>query len=244
MEKQDKEPGTSPSQTTNTRVGVRRWLSKQIVSTLTVAALLFISAGRLDWVWGWVQVALYVVVVTAQALLLIPSKPELIAERSGYQKGSKTWDVAIAGLAAAILPMITWVLAGLDLRGGWSPALPIWLHLLAVVVWLLGYSLPIWAMTANPFFGTTVRIQEERGHTVATGGPYRYVRHPGYVGAILFQLATPILLGSLWGLIPSVIAAVLYVIRTALEDQTLQRDLAGYREYAAQVRYRLLPGIW
>jgi len=244
MENQNKSSRDNSPQSADTRVGVRRWLTKQVVSLLTLAALLFLSAGRLDWVWGWVQVVLYAVVVAAQALLLIPTKPELIAERSGYQKGSKTWDVVIAGLAAAILPMVTWVLAGLDFRGGWSPTLPIWLHLLAAVVWLLGYSLPIWAMTANPFFGATVRIQDERGHTVATGGPYRYVRHPGYVGAILFQLATPILLGSLWALLPSVIAAVLYFIRTALEDQTLQRDLAGYREYAAQVRYRLLPGIW
>jgi protein-S-isoprenylcysteine O-methyltransferase Ste14 len=237
-------PGDNSTQRTNTRVGVRRWLSKQVFFLLTLVALLFISAGRLDWVWGWVQVGLYVVVVAAQALLLIPRQPELIAERSGYQKGSKSWDVVIAGLAAAILPMITWVLAGLDVRGTWSPALPVWLHLLAAVVWLLGYGLTIWAMTANPFFGTMVRIQDERGHTVAMGGPYRYVRHPGYVGAILFQLVTPILLGSLWALLPSVVAAALYVVRTALEDQTLQRDLTGYREYTAQVRYRLFPGVW
>jgi protein-S-isoprenylcysteine O-methyltransferase Ste14 len=101
-----------------------------------------------------------------------------------------------------------------------------------------------WSMAANAFFAQTVRIQEDRGHTVATGGPYRYVRHPGYVGGILFQVATPLILGSVWALIPAGLTVCLTIIRTALEDRTLLEELDGYKEYAGRVRYRLLPGVW
>jgi protein-S-isoprenylcysteine O-methyltransferase Ste14 len=99
-------------------------------------------------------------------------------------------------------------------------------------------------MVSNKFFSTSVRIQMERDHTVASGGPYRYVRHPGYVGYIVSGFAAPLALGSLWALIPAAITLCLLVVRTALEDRTLQDELDGYREYAARVRYRLLPGVW
>jgi protein-S-isoprenylcysteine O-methyltransferase Ste14 len=100
------------------------------------------------------------------------------------------------------------------------------------------------AMASNAYFAEGVRIQTERGHTVATGGPYRYVRHPGYTGAILAQLVTPCLLGSLWAWIPTLASAALYVVRTYLEDQTLQVELPGYPAYTQQTRYRLIPGVW
>ena len=109
---------------------------------------------------------------------------------------------------------------------------------------MFGYSFSSWAMISNPFFSGTVRIQEERGHIVATSGPYRYIRHPGYSGWILANLATPVALGSLWGLVPGVLAAILFVIRTSKEDQTLQEELDGYQAYSEQVHYRLVPGIW
>lgn len=101
-----------------------------------------------------------------------------------------------------------------------------------------------WATASNRFFSQIFRIQSERGHTVATGGPYRYVRYPAYVGAIVYELAAPILLASWWAWIISVLSIFLLILRTALEDRTLQADLAGYTEYARQVRYRLLPGVW
>jgi protein-S-isoprenylcysteine O-methyltransferase Ste14 len=113
-----------------------------------------------------------------------------------------------------------------------------------MVVMALGYALFLWAMASNAFFAEGVRIQRERGHTVTAGGPYRYVRHPGYVGAILSQAATPFLLGSAWALIPTAASAALYVARTYLEDKTLREELPGYKEYAQQIRYRLLPGVW
>jgi protein-S-isoprenylcysteine O-methyltransferase Ste14 len=112
------------------------------------------------------------------------------------------------------------------------------------VITALGYALVVWATGSNALFSQIVRIQKERGHAVATGGPYRFVRHPSYVGTILVELATPIMLGSWWALIPGALDAILFVIRTSLEDKTLRRELDGYQEYADRVWYRLLPGVW
>jgi len=102
----------------------------------------------------------------------------------------------------------------------------------------------VWATYANAFFSQIVRIQDERDHAVAREGPYRYVRHPAYVGSVLSELFVPILLGSWWALLPGLADAVLMVIRTSLEDKTLRAELEGYEQYTAEVRYRLLPGIW
>jgi protein-S-isoprenylcysteine O-methyltransferase Ste14 len=141
-------------------------------------------------------------------------------------------------------PMATLIVAGLDRRGGWSPAMPLALQLVALAVAVLGGLLTIWAMASNRFFYGTLRVEPDRGHTVASTGPYRALRHPGYAGAILFQLATPLWLGSLWAIIPAALTAGAIVVRTALEDGALQDRLDGYGDYAARVRYRLVPGIW
>ncbi|UCC65296.1 MAG: isoprenylcysteine carboxylmethyltransferase family protein, partial [Anaerolineae bacterium] len=146
--------------------------------------------------------------------------------------------------AAGMGTMVSWVVAGLDARFEWSTSVPLALHIGGLIASVLGWALFMWAMGANAFFSEAVRIQEERGHTVVTNGPYRYVRHPGYVGAILALLATPLLLGSLWALVPAGLAAIGYVVRTGLEDKTLQEELDGYKDYTRQVRYRLLPGVW
>jgi protein-S-isoprenylcysteine O-methyltransferase Ste14 len=232
---------------TDVRAGVRHWLIKGYAGVLFTAAILFIAAWRLDWVMGWVYVAIWFLWHTAMALILIPTDPELLAERAKAQKGSKTWDVVLlsfAGLAA----IAQCIVAGLDVRHGWTsqvwPLFPLLLQIAAAVVAALGHALGIWAMASNAFFSQTVRIQDDRGHTVATGGPYRYVRHPGYAGEVVFNLVTPVLLGSLWTFIPSVLMVLAFVARTALEDRTLQEELDGYKEYAQRVRYRLLPSIW
>ncbi|NLG84609.1 MAG: isoprenylcysteine carboxylmethyltransferase family protein [Firmicutes bacterium] len=127
------------------------------------------------------------------------------------------------------------VVAGLDYRFGWSPELDAWLQAAALVLPILGNALFTWAMIANPFFSPGVRIQSDRGHKTATGGPYRYIRHPGYAGFSVFNLVTPLVLGSLWASIPGAILAVLFIIRTALEDATLQKELEGYKEYAERL---------
>ena len=224
--------------------GIVDWAVKALVARLSVAAILFVSAGRLDWVMGWVFAGLYAAFDIATALVVIPRSPELLIERVRIHQGTKGWDKVLVRIAAGYLPMASWVVSGLDVRFGWSPQIPPRLQIAGLAITALGFAVVVWAMASNAFFSVTVRIQEERGHTVATGGPYRYVRHPGYVGAILFQVATPILLGSLWALIPAGLSAPAYVVRTALEDRTLREELGGYQEYAQRVRYRLLPGVW
>lgn len=228
---------------------VRREISKWIVQAalgwVGYGLILFLAAGRLDWAWGWVQLAVVGAVLAAHPLLLIPINPELLAEREKGFRGEevKSWDRWLAGLAAGmVFPM--WLVAGLDVRFGWTGGLPLAAHLAGLLVHVLGYSLFLWAMVSNAFFAEGVRIQEERGHVVATNGPYRTVRHPGYAGAILAGMGTPFLLGSLWALIPAGASAALYVLRTALEDRALREELPGYGEYAKQTCYRLVPGVW
>ncbi len=222
--------------------GVRRWLAREIMGVVFVAATLFIPAGRLDWVMGWALVAIYAAWITALAVILIPRCPELLAERAGRPKDVKTWDTVILSIIG-VTTVAKYVIAGLDQRFGWTAPTPA-VQIAGLVVAALGYALLTWAMVSNAFFSQVVRIQADREHSVATGGPYRYVRHPGYTGSIAFELATPIMLGSLWALIPGVLAALLTVVRTALEDRTLEDELDGYRDYAEGVRHRLLPGIW
>jgi len=228
-----------------TKSAVTKWIVQSALGMVGYGILLFAAAGTLHWTWGWVLLAVLTLFIAAHPLLLIPINPELLAER---EKGSldrpvKTWDkwtTMLSGLMMAV----AWVMAGLDVRFGWTGAVALGWHLFGLLIALLGYALFLWAMVSNAFFAEGVRIQQERGHTVATGGPYRYVRHPGYVGAILGQLAMPFLLGSLWSAPGSMVFAALYVVRTALEDKTLQQELPGYREYAQRTRYRLVPGLW
>ena len=147
-------------------------------------------------------------------------------------------------LVAGIGPVATWIVAGLDVRFGWSPQTPWLLSTVGLVVALIGQRLTVVAMRENRFFSAIVRIQRDRGHRVVDSGPYARVRHPGYTGAIIFALALPVMLGTMWAFVPSVITSLLLAVRTALEDGTLQRELEGYREYADRVRFRLVPGIW
>jgi protein-S-isoprenylcysteine O-methyltransferase Ste14 len=224
--------------------GIKQYLAKGLFAKLLMVAILFLSAGRLDWLMGWALVGVYVGWDIVTVLILVPRSPGLIAERAKIQEGTKKWDLVLTTLASSFTPMVTWIVAGLDVRFGWTTGIPPVAQVAALVIVALGFALVAWAMASNEFFSTMVRIQEERGHTVATGGPYQFVRHPGYVGAIMFQLGSAIALGSLWALIPSGLSAILYVVRTALEDRTLQEELAGYSDYVQRVRFRLVPGLW
>jgi protein-S-isoprenylcysteine O-methyltransferase Ste14 len=229
--------------TPEVRRGVVRWLIREVMGVLVVALTLFIPAGRWNWVWGWALVGIYAVWVSANALILIPRSPELLAERAQRKKGIKDWDTVLMSIVG-ILTMCKHIVAGLDVRYGWTVGIPLWLQFVTLAIAALGYALGTWAMAANAFFSMMVRIQDDRGHAVVTDGPYQFVRHPGYVGTIAFELATPIMLGSLWALVAGVLAALLLVVRTALEDRTLRKELEGYTEYVQQTRYRLLPGVW
>lgn len=219
---------------------VRKRMVQVVVQLLVLAAILFISSGRLDWVWAWAYLGVGVGILAINAFVM---SPELIAERGEIKENVKGWDRVLATLIG-VLTLGGLVVIGLDARFGWSPRLAGAIQLGGLVFLALGQGLFSWAMASNVFFSGAVRIQIDRDHTVATGGPYRYVRHPGYVGYIISWLATSLALGSLWGLIPAGLVMCLMVVRTALEDKTLLEELDGYKDYAGQVRSRLLPGIW
>ncbi|MCJ7533093.1 MAG: isoprenylcysteine carboxylmethyltransferase family protein [Anaerolineales bacterium] len=150
----------------------------------------------------------------------------------------------MGGLWALAIYFALPLVAGLDVRFGWAREPSVAWHVVGAVALAVGLGFTSWAMIANAYFSTAVRIQSDRGHTVCRSGPYRFVRHPGYVGFILQSLSVPFLLGSLWALVPGITAAVLMGIRTSLEDRTLQTELPGYQDYVQEVRHRLVPGIW
>lgn len=203
-------------------------------------ALLFVSAGTIRWPWAWVMIGAYVCLLAINSFVL---PREVIEERGRKKENVKTWDRVLTGLGA--IPMLgVYVVAGLDYRYGWSPGLHPGVHVISLILFLISFMLVTWSMVSNKFFSTMVRLQTERGHAVATGGPYRFVRHPGYVGFSITSITLPLILGSLYGLIPGVISVALMVVRTALEDRTLQAELEGYAAYAKEVRYRLVPYIW
>ncbi len=221
--------------------GVARWIFKSIVYTVVFGLALFAPSGDWRWGMGWVYLGIYII---NQVILTLILPPDLLSERSKPQEGSKSWDIVLASVAALLAPLVVYIVAGFDHGKGWSGTFPLVVQIVALVVMVGGIALSDWAMAANKFFSGVIRIQGDRGHAVETGGPYRFVRHPGYVGGILHHIAAPLMLGSWWALIPGVTGALLFVIRTALEDKTLQNELPGYQAYARQTRFRLLPGIW
>ena len=236
---------TPSSEAPETSSGMRlRVLIRVGIFALIMAALWYVTSGHLDLIMGWIFIGVWMVVGGVVPALAVPLGPELIEERTQIKEGVKEWDKPIVIVGSIYIPLGIVIVAGLDARFEWSPPIPLAFQIVALVLGALGYLLSVWAAAANKFYGRFVRIQKERGHTVETGGPYRYVRHPGYAGMIIFCLASALALGSLWTLIPNGLMALLTIIRTALEDRTLQEELDGYKEYAARVRYRLLPGIW
>jgi protein-S-isoprenylcysteine O-methyltransferase Ste14 len=222
-----------------------RWIVRSAVGLVVYGLIMFLPAGRLDWVWGWALLGVLAALIAAHPLVLLPTHPEVLVERDKglWHQGVKPWDKPITTLAGGLMPL-PWIIAGLDLRLGWTPALALAIHLGGLLVTILGYALFMWAMASNAFFSQGDRIQAERSHAVSTAGPYRVLRHPGYLGTILAQLGTPFLLGSPWALVPAVISAALFVARTRLEDKTLMEELPGYPAYAQGTRWRLVPGLW
>jgi protein-S-isoprenylcysteine O-methyltransferase Ste14 len=222
---------------------VARYAVREILGIVGMAVALFWSAGRIDWWPAWAAIAVMLAWMTGAAIVIFRFNPDLLAERLGPRKGSKPWDTAILSLLGPA-QLARYIVAGLDQRYGWTGGFPLAAQMAALIVCVLGYALVVWAAASNTFFSQIVRIQSERGHTVVTGGPYHYVRHPAYVGVMLYELAVPVLLASWWALLVTGLSAILLILRTALEDRTLRAELTGYVDYARQVHHRLLPGIW
>jgi protein-S-isoprenylcysteine O-methyltransferase Ste14 len=203
----------------------------------------------ISWRWSWWEAWIYAIIgilgFAVSRALAARRHPDLLRERGRFaqQEGIKAWDRYLSpavGLGAGFIPLV----AGFDARFGWSPDFQPLVKTLALALILGGYVLGSYALIENRFFSGMVRIQSERGHRVISSGPYRWMRHPGYAGALLAYLGTPLFLDSLWAFLPVAIITILLFARTSLEDRTLQDELEGYREYARRVRYRLIPGVW
>lgn len=223
--------------------GIGKRFGQILVVIVVQAAALFLAFGGIRWGAAWLYLGLYVAFIALTARVVLRVNPGVVAERAEVRPGAKEWDLRI-GLVMAVCSLGILVVAGLDRRLDWSAVASPPAQLLGLAAFILGNALFDWAMASNPFFSTVVRIQKERGHVVVTAGPYRYVRHPGYVGQSIAALATPLLLGSRWGLVPAVLLLGVILLRTSLEDRTLRAELPGYGEYARRVRYRLVPGLW
>ena len=223
-----------------------QWL-RMIMIYLLIPLILLLIAGDSGWWQAWVFSLMLLAAGIGGRAWAERRHPGLLAERNkNFEQaaGVKSWDKVLAPLMGLSVSFPLVIVAGLDHRLGWSPVFPLWLNLLGLLLAGLGYAFVVWALAENRFFSGMVRIQTDRGHVVCDSGPYRIVRHPGYAGNILPLPGIVLALSSLWTLIPALVALIIAVIRTALEDRTLQAELPGYREYARRVRYRLFPGIY
>ncbi len=208
--------------------------------------ILMFAAGDTTWKMGWIFSIFTFAYAFLSRLIIFIRNPDLIYERAQSLKKEniEPWDKKLVPLIGVMLPTLTVILAGLDRRFGWSLDFPLWIQVAAYVPLLFGGLFALWAAMENAYFSAVVRIQQDRGQTVVTTGPYRYIRHPGYAGGLLFHLSIPLALGSLWALLPVLAIVALTVLRTSLEDKTLLGKLKGYPEYASRTKRRLIPGIY
>ncbi len=218
-------------------------MARTVAGVLLMLALFFIPAGTLDWPEAWLFILLYLAAVSGIFIWLKKRSPSLLKERMSRKKDVRRWDRTLM-MVYSFLVIVLLIVPGLDaVRFHWSDV-PLILKGLGFAGLMPGLVFAFWAMKENAFASDVVRIQEDRGHTVCTSGPYRYVRHPMYVGVILIMLFFPLSLGSLYAYIPAFVIIILFIIRASLEDRALQKELPGYKEYSRKVRYRLLPGVW
>ncbi len=223
-------------------------ISRLVVQTFVwfgvMGAVLFLSAGTLHWTGAWVYIVVMVGLSLTMGVALARRDPGLMNERLSppIQKNQTAADKVL--LSILLFAIFAWLaLMGLDVRYGWS-AVPLWVQVVGAVVLLISIWICYLTMLENSFAAPVVKIQEERGQTVITTGPYSYVRHPMYSGAILFFAGTALLLGSWWGLASVLFFIVLLAIRTFIEEQALRTGLQGYGDYAMRVRYKLIPMVW
>ncbi len=218
-------------------VGARiaRWL----ISAAITVAVFYLLAGRWDLPWLWATAALGSLLTLGMTLTI---DPDLARERRRPGPGGLDRVTRLA-MAASVAAQVS--VACLDIgRFHWSDTVPLAAHVLGLAVFGLGFGLLSWAVVVNRFFSSVVRIQTDRGHAIITQGPYRYVRHPGYLGMLLGYPVIALAVGSWWALVPSALCVLVVLRRLRIEDAYLQEHLAGYREYATRVPYRLVPGVW
>jgi protein-S-isoprenylcysteine O-methyltransferase Ste14 len=219
------------------------YLIKLFLGTFLFFAIIFISAGRIDYWQGLTYVSIgFIMLLLNLTILRIDS--ELLKERSKPGENTKKWDKAILGLSF-LVTILMYIIAGLDSgRYHWSPDFHWSVYLLGIILTALGQLLFLIAQKQNKFFSSTVRIQTDREHIVCETGLYKIVRHPAYMGSIIQTLGFPLLFDSLWSIIPICASIILIIIRTNLEDRTLKNELKGYLEYSEKTRYKIIPHVW
>ena len=227
------------------KTNILRVIVMTVVVVVVAPFLPMIISGQWDWwqAWGYALASILSFVLSRAIVARV--HPDLIRERARFMeaKDTKPWDKILAPLLG-IGSILVLLVAGLDRSYGWSSPFSLIVNILALTGIVIGYAFSSWALVANRFFSGTVRIQTERGHHVVSSGPYRLIRHPGYAGGLLGYVLIPVLLDSLWAFIPAGLLAAVMVVRTALEDRTLQAELPGYAAYAQKTRCRLIPGVW
>ncbi len=218
-------------------------MSWRLVLFLTcVLVVIGLSAGRWDFWFVWAYTALYLAGMIAGTVVVYKTDPTLFKERLRPGPGGKDPNLRRLAMPLMVAQM---VVAGLDIgRRHWSGDVPLAVHLLGLAIFAGGMAIPSWAMSANRFFSSDARIQRERGHHLVTGGPYQYIRHPGYLGAMLMGIGSSLALGSYISMIPMLLVVALILRRLLIEERLLRAELEGYADYAARVRFRLVPGVW
>jgi protein-S-isoprenylcysteine O-methyltransferase Ste14 len=220
-----------------------RYVIQRLTLILVWAVLLFVAAGTLHWIRGWVWVISSLLLEIGTLIVLAKRAPETLNQRGTWHAGVKIFEKLFIFCWLLIGELITPVIAGLDKRFEWSHTSMATFYcgiILAAFAWPFG----TWAMVANEHFEQFIRIQTDRKHQVVTSGPYRIIRHPGYGAVIVGAIAMPLILGTWWTFVPAGAMILLFIVRTAIEDRTLRRELEGYEAYAQQIRYRLFPGVW
>jgi protein-S-isoprenylcysteine O-methyltransferase Ste14 len=225
------------SQKARTQIVVRA-----LLAPVLMIGLLFLVAGTWDYWQAWVYFTINMITLILMGTVLTPNS-ELVEERLNPKQGMKGWDKFYFAVTTPMY-ILALILAGLDKRFGWTTNMPLAVYWASVSIYVLGQAIFQWARYTNQYFSSVVRIQTDRGQTVCKDGPYKYVRHPGYVGGFLFTITMGLVLGSWYASLPQVIAALMLVWRTAREDKTLQAELSGYKEFTQETKYRLLPGVW
>lgn len=221
-----------------------RIVIRLIVVFLLSGSILFGTAGTLKWLEAWIYLLFSFSGTLAGGIWMKRNDPELLKDRMGFEKKSpQPLDRFILWLYFIFVIILT-ALPGLDaLRFGWSN-MPPFLNVFGFV--LLFFALYVFSQVikANPYLSSIVEVHQDREHKVATTGPYKYIRHPWYLGIILWFYSVPLALGSLYALIPALVLTTLIVIRTIIEEKALKESLPGYKEYLEKVKYRIIPYIW
>ncbi len=222
---------------------MRKAIIKNLVLYIISAVLFFLFCGRVDVFRGWIYYLLVFSGAIINTFILVVRNPDVLMSRAKNGKNTQSWDKAILGVYFLLQVLIIPCLSGLDVRYGWT-FLSTYYMIAGVLIYLFSLIVITRAMLVNRHFEGTVRIQEDRDHSVIDKGPYRYIRHPGNLGMVLSVFALPMIVGTAWALIPAFLAAFLTVVRTAKEDDFLKSSLKGYYQYTERVKHRLFPFVW